>query len=990
MSELSGQKIEGAASAPQEVDRSIEAQPLGATGDGKLEPDRGQLEVFVKTVFRHASLKGFVSLRTFLHERGKPAFRITPINLKGGLDFLIEAAEDDARRAAQHPTPLVFCPPTATFTSKEHAREEDTAEGFVISAELDQHPRESLEALQAVLGPATVIVKSGGVWTNGGTSTEEKLHVYWVLTKPASTTEDLAKLKRARNLAAFLVRGDTSNVPVNHPIRWPGSWHRKAEPRMAVIETVDADREVDLDAALLALAEAAQAAGVFVEADTKTNDELLAREPDMCACACGVVENNDLEWADWVKRGLAISAAFEDKDVGFELFDAFSRKSEKYNERETRRTWQGFLKRPPNRIGAGSIYEWADDASDTWRDEYDALVEEALNRAAEAGAAFRGEMFGAAKEAKADSSDERTNAKQTKDAGPRSSASKSDAGADGEGKAHEGKSAGARTADAEALARLFASGDGEQAHAKKPLLWIRGGNLPAVAKEFAKLLAADNHFLSNGHAPVMVVVEDGMPRAIAVSADCVRTTAHELCRPVKNTKTKENGIVRTDVTLTKDIALLYLSGLEGRWGLKTFRGIASAPILKGDGSFRVAQGYDTETGLWCHSIPAIDVADRPSEDDARAALLRLRRYFRTFPFADSERTVVDGIAVTDTSKPPALDESIFLAALLTAVTRQSLDFAPAFLCDAPTFSGAGTGKGLLVKAIVIIGSGMRPAAFTSGHDVQEFDKRLTAALVEARPAVFLDNFNAKDLASDVLASAITEDPAMVRPMGLTKTVPLHTRTLIVITGNGVQIAEDMARRILKTCLDARMENPKQRSFAPGFLDGVHADRTTLLADALTVWRWGRQKEQLEPGLPIGNFETWALWCRDPLLALGCRDPVDRIAEIKASDPRRAAIAAFFEAWWSEHADSSVKAGDIGDVLNELADFKSNRKADGTLVYSRQRVARFLTRHAGTCVGGFTFVQEPATARTRPVYYYKLTPSDERLAAADKATGDLPF
>ena len=38
-----------------------------------------------------------------------------------------------------------------------------------------------------------------------------------------------------------------------HPIRWPGSWHRKAEPRLCVIETADPDREIVLELALEAL-----------------------------------------------------------------------------------------------------------------------------------------------------------------------------------------------------------------------------------------------------------------------------------------------------------------------------------------------------------------------------------------------------------------------------------------------------------------------------------------------------------------------------------------------------------------------------------------------------------------------------------------------------------------------------------------------------------------------------------------------------------------
>ena len=59
---------------------------------------------------------------------------------------------------------------------------------------------------------------------------------------------------------------------------------------------------------------------------------------------------------------------------------------------------------------------------------------------------------------------------------------------------------------------------------------------------------------------------------------------------------------------------------------------------------------------------------------------------------------------------------------------------------------------------------------------------------------------------------------MVRIMGQTKNVPLHTRTFIGITGNGVQeLAEDGATN-LKTSLDAKMEDPEQRKFDEGFLE----------------------------------------------------------------------------------------------------------------------------------------------------------------------------
>ena len=222
----------------------------------RLEPDREQLRIFIETIFRHAGGKGFVSLRAFYEDPNDKRFRITPTGLSSdSLNFLIEAAEDDARRAAQEPRPMVFCPPLAVF-SNDKARDIDVALGLVISVECDHHPKAARAKLEAILGPATVVVKSGGRWTNGADVAEDKLHLHWVLTVPASEVASLHKLKQARILATRLVEGDASGTPISHCYRWPGSWHRKGEPRMTVIESVT-DNEIDLDTALQKLKAAA-------------------------------------------------------------------------------------------------------------------------------------------------------------------------------------------------------------------------------------------------------------------------------------------------------------------------------------------------------------------------------------------------------------------------------------------------------------------------------------------------------------------------------------------------------------------------------------------------------------------------------------------------------------------------------------------------------------------------------------------------------------
>jgi len=228
-----------------------------------LEPNRDQIKIFVEGMLRHCGKDGVVSLRAFYEsdDNSKP-FRITNIKLAGGLPFLIEAVEDDARRAANNPKPVVFCPPVATFAPTGKAREQDLLEAPALSVELDQHPRAALEELERVLGFATLVVRSGGEWTNPTTGeVEDKLHAHWRLKEPARGNE-IDKLKRARQLATALVGGDPSNVPACHPIRWPGSWHRKAKPRLCeIVNTEHLDNELDLDIALETLEAVAPQSG---------------------------------------------------------------------------------------------------------------------------------------------------------------------------------------------------------------------------------------------------------------------------------------------------------------------------------------------------------------------------------------------------------------------------------------------------------------------------------------------------------------------------------------------------------------------------------------------------------------------------------------------------------------------------------------------------------------------------------------------------------
>ena len=144
-----------------------------------------------------------------------------------------------------------------------------------------------------------------------------------------------------------------------------------------------------------------------------------------------------------------------------------------------------------------------------------------------------------------------------------------------------------------------------------------------------------------------------------------------------------------------------------------------------------------------------------------------------------------------------------------------------------------------------------------------------------------------------------------------------------------------------------------------------------MSDVLTVWRWGRQNK-IDAGKPLGSYEVWAQWCRDPLLALGCKDPVARIIDIKAADPSRMAVIEVFELWKNHHQRAWMKSTDLHDaVMSAIAIASKTHTGSGEPTYSRQLIARYLKTHAGTCIGGFTLEQDTKTDITRPSHLYRL-------------------
>lgn len=345
------------------------------TGDGFPTADREELARFVNALFRYADEGGFAQLRAFRDDfegtwnpQQWPAVKLDDV----GLEHVVEAACAFASRCAAAPEKVVFASPIATFQTAGGAAEKDIANGVALSVDCDENGKAAREKLENLLGPATVVVASGGEAVDPETAeVSPKLHLHWRLIEPTREFADHVRLKELRRLAKIIAGSDGTAVPLVHPLRWPGSWHRKGSPRLARIVAFSPEREIDLGDAIDRLREAVDGMGHRPPEERKGSSEPQADPLDIAA-ALAVIPNKDLPWDEWNKVGMATWRASGGSELGFAAFAAWSEKSGKHSLAETRARWGHYSSSPPTEIGAGTLFWLAKQHRPDWQKPSDA------------------------------------------------------------------------------------------------------------------------------------------------------------------------------------------------------------------------------------------------------------------------------------------------------------------------------------------------------------------------------------------------------------------------------------------------------------------------------------------------------------------------------------------------------------------------------------------------------------------------------------------
>lgn len=387
-----------------------------------------------------------------------------------------------------------------------------------------------------------------------------------------------------------------------------------------------------------------------------------------------------------------------------------------------------------------------------------------------------------------------------------------------------------------------------------------------------------------------------------------------------------------------------------QWPLPQLDGISDVPVLRADGTIHDVPGHDEQTRMIFDpgGVSWPPIAAKPTLGDAASALAELGEPFCDFLFTARH------------------DRAAVIALLLTIIARSAIDgCVPMF---AITATQAGSGKGLCADACATIATGRDMPKMANTTDDNEMRKRLLAIVLSGVSIVTIDNVDGV-LGTPSLDSALTAGSISDRLLSTneTRTAPVHQ--VFIATGNNIQYRGDLHRRIVPIAMDPKMENPEDRSGFrhPNLLAYIRAERPRLVCAALTLLRAYFVAGKPSHGRPRkGSFESWDDLIRGAILWAGGGDPLDGVADVRASsDPDREQLRALIVAWNERHRSDAItvaaliKSADGHDALRAAIDAYRYKDEPMTAALLGKRLAKargrtvgaFAIEHAGGVAHG---------------------------------------
>jgi hypothetical protein len=472
-----------------------------------------------------------------------------------------------------------------------------------------------------------------------------------------------------------------------------------------------------------------------------------------------------------------------------------------------------------------------------------------------------------------------------------------------------------------------------------PKIIVNGRHLREISNDAVKALEAANNpptLFQRGGELVRIAFDEDQIVAKPLDAVALKGTLDRVANffaEKEKVKKGDDGekVVSTDLTPARppsDLAPDLLSRVH-HLPFPNLRTLATSPIYSASGERISTSGFHLSSGIYL-DLGSLEVPQIPSHLEGLALL---RELLHDFPFISP----LAGFAHT-------------LTALLLPFVRPMIDGpTPLHLIEAPT---RGSGKGLLSEVITHVSLGRDAGTMVKPKDGDEFEKRVTSALLEGAQVMLLDNVHT--LEGEALAAALTARTWRGRLLGKSQMLTLPNDALWLATGNNPDLDDDMPRRIIPIRLDPQVERPEERTdfLHPDLLGWVKMRRGDLVAALMSlVEHW------ITSGRPagtekLGSYDSWTATMGGILSSVGVAGLLEgreHLYETANAEPQEWAevLAEVFRV----HQNTPVTAREFWVAMKNkecLSDLWEGRRE----LAAMQRIGHALRQKRDRVFGGF--------------------------------------
>lgn len=415
---------------------------------------------------------------------------------------------------------------------------------------------------------------------------------------------------------------------------------------------------------------------------------------------------------------------------------------------------------------------------------------------------------------------------------------------------------------------------------------IRVDDRVAMKVAAIRAIAAHPDFYKIGNKLYDIIVDDELDAKGNEKKPIVRQTIYPHLYNIlgsaavwfKDTHSRDGVPHRTLYVPPRDVVAGVLAA--GAYpGVRELRGIITVPIFRKDGTLITRPGYDPASGLLYRPEKHIrPVSADPCRAELAKALSDLRYVLRDFPFVDRD-----------------IAFSVWLSAIFEKFMRNVFESMKPVRLVAANKSGGGKTKVVNTAAIIVEG---HEAPTQPYHGNDEEDERVLGSIVangDEEPIVSLDNIKrGVKLASAAFENFLTAPRFSTRSIGTSKRIKAVWHDVqLWATGNDLETASDMARRVLRIEIEDRTGYPQDRPVAEKNLEAYcKRNRAELIHAVLTLLSgfFAARARKWDITIPdFASFEGWTL-VRKAIIWCGLRDPMD--AAGKAEDDATARKAGY--------------------------------------------------------------------------------------------------